>query len=468
MVQNLFGYAGDGDDPRPLPKRTLGSVKRKLADYFQADSVRPEMRAPQAVQLAFCSDRVSAPPEDAIPVPREHLWWLAAPNDLLLLSDRITHHYTTVERVAGEGDRIYFLDDWPDRIFLQEGLNSAGVSARVEPYFAGILDEVLPGRLQVSVTRPEFLRVVVGLITQDTPALLERYVEAFPAAVESFSFNLAAGLGLLDASEDRLAADAVPYLARAVALAQSRSETADEERASAALYVALQAALQRGRERGDPLAWKPYADAVRDLTARRGDAALLELLDIEQLCRLGNAAGWGQDLDAAAGYLDRALARDGGHEGARWLRAKVRFRAGDFAGALEDGTEALAANLRRTQEREAERNARDPRDRWGRIDDDGRIAGLIRRRGDEHGNRATALIQLGRSAEARADAEAAIRCVPSDPTGYRLLAIIDHLAGDVAAAKRNIGLAMERETGERERAHLAALLQSINPVPSPT
>ena len=64
---------------------------------------------------------------DAIPVPREDLWWLAAPNDLLLVSDRITHHYTTVERVSTASERIYLLDDLPDRIFLKEGLNSAGV-----------------------------------------------------------------------------------------------------------------------------------------------------------------------------------------------------------------------------------------------------------------------------------------------------------------------------------------------------
>ena len=104
------------------------------------------------------------------------------------------------------------------------------------------------------------------------------------------------------------------------------------------------------------------------------------------------------------------------------------MRREDGAGALEDATEAIAVNRRRTEEREAERDARDPRDRWGRIDDDGRIAGLRHRRGDEHANRATALIQLGRTEEARADAQHAIECTPDDSGGYRLLAVIEQKA----------------------------------------
>jgi tetratricopeptide (TPR) repeat protein len=461
LSQNAFGYAGDDENPRRLPKRTLGSFKRQFSDYFQASPLPGEVRAPQALYLAFCSDRVKVPAEDAIAVPREDLWWLAAPNDLVLLSDRVTHHYTTVHRVWPGGRRIYFLDDWPDRIFLKEGLNSAGVRAEISPYFAGIFDEAMPGKQEVGITRDEYLKVIVGVITQDTPALIEGYMEHRPRARASYAINLSSGLTLLDAAQDNVARFAVPYLTRALAIAREQGQSENEARAAAALYVALLVSARRAREQGDALAEKPFEEWRLDLVSRYGQQQLLDGLSIEQLCRLGNAAGWGRDFERAATYLDLAVAREPGHEGARWLRAKVRLRLEDSAGALEDTTEAIAANRRRTQEREAERDARDPRDRWGRIDDEGRLAGLRTRRGDEHANRASALIKLGRTEEARADARHAIDCSPAESGGYRLLALIEYQAGNLSAAREQLAQAIAREKGVRERANLVQFLAGL-------
>jgi tetratricopeptide (TPR) repeat protein len=465
LSQNAFGYAGDDENPRPLPKRTLGSFKRQSSDYFQGGSLPGDVRAPQALHLAFCSDKVKVPAEDAIAVPREDLWWLAAPNDLVLISDRVTHHYTTVHRVSQDGGKIYFLDDWPDRIFLKEGLNSAGVRAEIIPYFAGIFDEIMPGRQEVGITRDEYLKVIVGLITQDTPALLERYMEQRPQARASYAINLSSGLTLLDVAQDNVARFAVPYLERALAIAREQSQSENETRAAGALYVALLVSARRARQQGEALAEKPFEEWRLDLVSRYGEQQLLDSLGIEQLCRLGNAAGWGQDFDNAATYLDLAVSREPGHEGARWLRAKVRLRREDGAGALEDATEAIAANRRRTQEREAERDARDPRDRWGRIDDDGRMAGLRRRRGDEHADRATALLHLGRVEEARADAQQAIDCTPDEAAGYRLLAAIEQNAGSLGAAREHLRQAIAREKGVRERAKLVQFLAALEAEP---
>jgi tetratricopeptide (TPR) repeat protein len=465
--QDLFGYAGDDPNPRPLPTRTLGSFKRQFSDYFQADPETARLRAPHALCFAFCSDKVKLPPQDAIAVPREDLWWLAAPNDLMLLSDRITHHYTTVHRVWPEGEKIFFLDDWPERIFLKEGLNSAGVSAEIVPYFAGIFDAMLPGRKEVGITRDEYLRVAVGLITQDTPALLDRYLDHRPQARSDYALNLSCGLSLLDVSQDNVARFAVPWLERALAIAREQGSAQNERQAAGALYVALLVSSRRARQCGDALAGKPFEDCQRELVSRYGEKEILTGLDIEQLCRLGNAAGWGQDFDSATTYLDLALAREPGHEGARWLRAKVRLRREDAAGTLEDATEAIAANSRRTREREAERDARDPRDRWGRLDDEGRLAGLRRRRGDEHGNRANALIRLGRTQEARADAEQAIALAPDVSTGHFMLALIEKEAGNLPAARGHLRQAIAQEKSARERANLAQFLAALEAGPPP-
>lgn len=464
-TQDAFAYAGDDPNPRPLPKRTLGGFKRQFSDYFQADEKLGQLRAPQALYFAFCSDKVKLPPQDAIAIPREDLWWIAAPDDLVLLSDRITHHFTTVHRVSPEGQKIYFLDDWPDRIFLKEGLNSADVRAEISPYFGGVFDDVVPGRKEVGITREEYLRVVVGLITQDTPAVLERYLEHRPQARSDYAFNLSCGLSLLDVSQDALARFAVPWLERALTLAREGVRPDDERRAAGALYVALLVSGQRARACEEVLAEKPFEDCRRDLVTRYGERQLLDSLDIEQLCRLGNAAGWGQDFDAATLFLDLALTREPGHEGGRWLRAKLRLRRDDAAGALEDASAAIAANLRRTQEREAERDARDPRDRWGRIDDEGRLAGLRHRRGDEHGDRAGALVRLGRMEEARVDAEQAVALAPEDAGGYRLLALVERAAENLPAACEHLRQAILKEKGVRERANLAQLLAVLEAGP---
>jgi tetratricopeptide (TPR) repeat protein len=467
LKQDTVGFAGDDPNPRPLPKRTLGSFKRQFSDYFQADPKLDQFRAPHALYLAFCSDKVRFPLQDAIAVPREDLWWLAAPNDLVLLSDKIHHHYTTVHRVSPEGEKIYFLDDWPERTFLKDGLNSAGVRAEIVPYFAGIFDGILPGRKEVGITREEYLRVVVGLITQDTPALLERYLEHRPQARADHALNLSCGLSLLDVAQDNVARFAVPWLERALAIVRAGARAEDERRAAGALYVALLVSARRARQCGDTLAEKPFEDCRRDLLSRYDEQQLLDGLDIEQLCRLGNASGWGQDFDAAAMYLNLALARDPRHEGALWLRAKVRLRRDDAAGALEDASEAIAANLRRTQEREAKRDARDARDRWGRLDDENRLAGLLHRRGDEYGDRASALIRIGRIEEARADAEQTIALAPQDASGYQLLAMIEQNAGNLPAACRHLHQAIAKERGTRERANLSQVLAVLETGPRP-
>ena len=262
--------------------------------------MKGEIRAPQALYFAFCSDKVKVPPEDAIAVPREDLWWLAAPNDLVLISDRVTHHYTTVHRVWSGGGKIYFLDDWPDRIFLKESLNSAGVRAEIVPYFAGIFDEVMPGKREVGITRDEYLKVIVGVITQDTPALLERYMDYRPQARASYAINLASGLTLLDVAQDNVARFAVPYLERALTIAREHREKQNEARGAGALYAALLVSARRAPE-------KPFEEYRLDLMSRYGEQQLLDGLSIEQLCRLGNAAGWGQDFDIAATYLDLAV-----------------------------------------------------------------------------------------------------------------------------------------------------------------
>jgi tetratricopeptide (TPR) repeat protein len=465
LMQNTRRYAGDDPDARPVPKRTLGSFKRELSSWFDAVPLEPSLRGPTALHFAFCSDKIRFPLEDVIPVRHEDLWWLAAPNDLILVSDGVTPHYTTVNRVTPEDEKIYLLDDWPDRIFLIEGRNSRGIRAEVIPYFAGIFDDVIGAKQEVCITRTDYEKVIVGLITQDTPALLERYFAHRPQARSSCAINLSSGLTLLDARHGRIALFAVPYLERALGLAREQADEENENRAASALYVALLVSAQRARELGEPLAEKPFEEYRLELEARYGETRLLESMQVDHLCWLGDAAGAAENFDAAQRYLDIAVSREAGHERALGLRAKVYLRRGNAARALDDATGALEANSRRTREVEAHRDARDRRDQPGRMNDDAVLGGLRHRRGDQHLSRATALLALGRVQEARYDAQQAVECAPELAGGYLRLAGIEQNSGNFKAAAEHVRQAIAREKNPGARATFVGVLQALEAAP---
>src|SRR5262249_38796595 len=141
VLQTLAGgirHAGDDPDPRPLPQTPLSEFKRRCA----ASAPSGSGPVPDALHFAFYAARYRVPPEDAITVPAEHLWWLASEQDTVLLSDRATHHYTTVGKVDREQGRIGFYDNWPDDFFLQPGRNTLGIGAH-----------------DLSVSKAEFQRV---------------------------------------------------------------------------------------------------------------------------------------------------------------------------------------------------------------------------------------------------------------------------------------------------------------------
>jgi tetratricopeptide (TPR) repeat protein len=477
LQQDLFGYAGDDPDPRPLPTRTLHSIKQKMTAYLQASveerarSDSPTPWAWDALYLVFCSDRVKMPLGQVIPVPREDLWWLAATDDLVLLSDRVTHHYTTVDSVARPADRIFFIDEWPERFFLRAGLNAAGVAAELHPYIAGVLDQYLPpglrGKKHVSISRAEFQRVIVGLVTLDTPELLDRYLEHRPQARQNFSVRFSMGMALMEAERDQLARWAVPHFSAALRAAAAGAEAKHAELAAARLYQALAIAdfVQR-YSASDPLAGKPFADTLRGLLAQHDEQVLSARLGVEDIARIGNAAGHAQRFAAAACYLDHAVAREPDHEGARHLRAMVRFRLPDWPGVVEDISAALAANACRTQARQDERAARDPRDRYGIGDDDALLGGLRRRRLEELNLLVNACVHLQRGPEARAAAEEMVAVDANKPDGHRILGALASQAGQIAEARRHFEAALALEKSARGKAALQQVLSSLPAAPA--
>lgn len=465
MSQGNMEYAGDAENPRPVRPRSLYDVKKWIADYFPYAVYRGAF-PDDTLYFAFCDERVAMPLEQAIPVSRDELWWLASPGDTLLLSDRRTHHYVSVYNVDPDTDRIALLDPWPDRVFLKKGLNAAGVEAEVEPPGD---EESAPGRHRlIRITRPEFLRVAVGIITRDTPELIDAFLARHPHRRERLETQLGFGLALMDAEASVLARSAVLRFRAALRLAEGGQATERVEYAAARLYVALVGAIYCQRRSGDALASKPFDDELRHLIARHSEERLLAGARCPELCSLSNDAGAARDYPAALRFLDIAVARFPEEEEPRRLRAKARLLSRDQRGALDDVTLALSHNSRRIGALEERRDAWHPDDRFSRSDDEARIGGLKKRRFDELDMRVSALIGLGQLAEARAAAEELVAHAPDKSAGYAKLGAVEQLQGNAAPALAYLRQALEREQDPRMRHHMEAMITAGQAAPPPS
>jgi len=457
MSQDVMGYAGDAEKPRPVRPRSLYDVKKWTADYFPYARFRGALPE-DTLYFAFCHDRMAMALEEAIPVSRNDLWWLAAPGDTLLLSDRRTHHYIGVYRVDADADRIELLDPWPDRVFLKKGLNAAGVEAVVEP-FGGEGSPIANHKL-ISITRAEFLRVAVGIITRDTPELIDHYLVHRPEQRERFEIQLAFGLALMDAEAYVLARFAVSHFRAAVRSAKAVQDTDRAEYAAARQFVVLVAAIHHQRWSGDAQATKAFEDELRHLTALYPEDRLLASARSAELCSLGDSAGARSDYAAAMRFLDVAVARFPDEEEPWRLRAKVRLKRQDAQGALDDLDQALVHNARRIRALEERRDAWHPQDRFSRSDDEARIGGLKERRFDELDMRVTALIGLRQLPEARGAAEELLDHAPDRSAGYAKLAAAEQLIGNTEAASANLRQALERERDPHMRLRMEAMLKA--------
>jgi tetratricopeptide (TPR) repeat protein len=400
-AQGAVGYAGDADDPRPVRPRSLYDVKKEMADSLAAARLRNSFPE-DTLLFAFCHDRVASPLEETVPVSRDALWWLSAPGDTLLVSDRKTHHYISVLAVDTDAGRIQLLDAWPDRVMLKKGLNTVGVEAVIEP----LANEGTAGKaLVVTITRAEFQRVAVGLITYDTPDVIDQYLADRPVERESGDTRLAFGLTLLDAEKYGLFRKAAEHFRAALRLAEAAHASERIAAAAARLFVALVGASHHQRWSGDALASRPFDDELRRLIVDHTEERLLADARRIELCSIGNAAARSGDLVSARRYLDVAVARFPEEEEPRHIRGKVALASLDSEVAATDLALAIDYNARRIRALEERRDAWHPHDSSSRSRDDGLIAGLKERRVEELDLHARALTALGRTPEAAAVAE---------------------------------------------------------------
>jgi tetratricopeptide (TPR) repeat protein len=387
---------------------------------------------PGHLYFSFYASRYRAPRERAIILPTEHIWWMTEWQDLVLLSDGLTHHYTAVARVDRDNDRIYFQDPWQQRFFLLAGRNRFGIKAQVTP--AGL-----------SVSKQEFLRAVVGLVTRATPELINAYLAAFPEQRLNPDLLIRCGYMVLDDGDDLLAGCATVLFKDAAALATSPGEKAIAIRQG---YLAASCAAYVAQSVGDARVLSAMQAAKAWFLTVSQEEAIEDGLTADELGRLGYTAGRAGEYLTADRLFTRAIDKDPLFERGYALRAIARVQKGDHADAAADARRALdinatevvrlengAASIKRVRERSRKQSE---------------LAATLQRRKDELAALLSGLMGCGDIDAAREVAQSLV-VASTDATNYGKLGVVEHAGGRWPEAAAAFSQAFMLETNLAEK-----------------
>lgn len=403
-VMSGVGYAGDDPEPRPMTQADLG----QFADIWNRVAAPLRNDIPDAAVFPIWSARWRVPLQRGVAVPPAHLWWFARDEDTALLSDRQTHHYCSVSHIDRDNESIAFADPWSDRFFLQEGLNTLGISAE-----------------GTRISRADFARVAVGLACWDQLGLFDAYLQAFPAQAESAELRCRIGHAVLNIGSDGLLHKAVEHFDRARTLARAAGNRELELHAAARMYLAATAGFAVWKSAGvEPMATM-LAALSKDAQKHDPGQLLIEQLQPAELCRLAFCVSRIGRYDMAEAAATRAIELDRSFEDGWWQRSAARFKQGRPAEALSDADHHLALNDRTLPTARARKEALHPLDSVG--------ASMLAAEVGEREQRRTAVLELAVSAAAHLkDAPRAI--------GYlRLLQELHPGREDVAQRLRALG-----------------------------
>jgi len=313
-------YAGDSEKPRPLPKTTFLDFKEKIQGIFRISL------SSDVLIYAFHSDKYKFNEQESIPIPKKDFIFLAREADFVLLSDRVTQHYTKIYKVDRKLSKIFLLDPWPNKIFLREGYNEAGISAE-------IVDNI------VSITMDEFLRIIVGIITFDTPELIEHYFHINSSAKKNAHRVLSLGCSLLNYGNDKFVDRSLPYLRLALNLSEQTDNTDLKLKIAQRLIVALNIIYYINLLNNNDA--ENIKNEIQDIYNKYSKIDIDKYSIAEDYYRLGNASGRaGQYIDAINFYSE-VISIDNNHEDAYLYRALAKSNIQDTNGAINDATKAV-------------------------------------------------------------------------------------------------------------------------------
>jgi hypothetical protein len=229
-LQGGVGYEGDQPDARPLPKVSLRALAEDLEAALRRHQRDGKPIDPNAIYFTFHADTAPSREPEVISVPKPDLWCLVQRGDTVLLSDGSDPHITSVFSVNRETRSIFILDPWPERFFMLKGRNVRGYSAELVD-FPDLISGGDAQRKLVRIDKDQFLKVAVGIITLDTPSLIDHYFTIIPSHRNAHTCNwLSASpycTGVMtNLSRSRSKRYVGPFIYHAALARRSRSNTA--------------------------------------------------------------------------------------------------------------------------------------------------------------------------------------------------------------------------------------------------
>lgn len=330
-VMEQIPHASMDPDPRPMENVSLFDMRETLEAGMGAN----RSICPDAFWWLFYSNRYKVPLDKGMRVAPDHLWWLIQPGDIVLLSDKVTHHYTRIGKVDRDTNLVAFLDLWPEDFFLQAGRNVLGIVSS-----------------NCTINREEFAEVIVGVVTWDTPELLELYFDAFPDSVDAERLYRA-GQSIMAIGPERICSLAVKFFLDAMLLAEKAGDETFGLQSAARAWLANMCAFAFAQKANIANAVEMQVRLLEIWPWRASTAVLLRRLNKFELARLANAAVQVGGFEMVEEATALAIEQDPEFGDSYWLRAIAR-RITDPAAGVDDARRALSLNTREISKLEAE------------------------------------------------------------------------------------------------------------------
>jgi tetratricopeptide (TPR) repeat protein len=344
------------EDPDPRPMTNVDLAESAALESQGLTGMRREI--PDTAIFPIWSSRRRVPLDKGLAVPADHLWWFATAGDAVLLSDRVTHHYSRVGHIDVDAETIGFMDQWPDEFFLKEGHNTLGITA------SGTV-----------ISRADFARATVGITTWDRVSLFDAYLDAFPEQAMSAEIQCRIGYAIMAVGAEILTPRAAMCFERARELAATADNTALELEAAARVFLASACGYARMQGSGDAAAVNGMHELLTAVLGRHTGAELLAQLRPRELGRLAFCMEQVGDFGTQEVAASRAIELDSDFEDGYWLRATARFKTGRPREAIEDVNTMLALNDRTLEQLDTRERATHPDDviahkqiRWQRAE----------------------------------------------------------------------------------------------------
>lgn len=121
------------------------------------DALKDLNKSLNYVSTYLISPKNKASEQSSVELDQEAIWNTLSASDIVLLSDKITHHYTHVWKVDRTENLVYFIDRRPDIFFLNKGQNILGIEAKSKT--------LETGKILKYISKDEFLSVCQGIFT---------------------------------------------------------------------------------------------------------------------------------------------------------------------------------------------------------------------------------------------------------------------------------------------------------------